>query len=352
MTRPKMMGTLNALATPVNVIGDIFYETDEYKKAAALVNLANDESGMPLEILDIPNIQTVAKFYINYIRFYIIWTLNYFALITLNFFEKPLWCSNPSKVSCSNRHYYYLGGLPYLTSPGSLAFESVTFVILVVHILFPILYEGWSVYWKNHVNKLKVILLLILAADLVVYTLYLSPVAIDTLPFRIAPYLRVVFFILYIRYTLDAGFVPSVSPVLELLFVLFTTSNNPDVWIPAYNSSRWSSLFFVLFVLLGVYFLTNLVLAVVYESFECGLAKQVSEKDQKKEKILRRAFDVIDDYHVGYLNRGQCMSLLINLKDYRTLPNISDEEFELIFDTLDGSHDFKAVVKIRKLEIG
>ena len=111
------------------------------------------------------------------------------------------------------------------------------------------------------------------------------------------------------------------------------------------SSSRWSSLLFVLFVLLGVYFLTNLVLAVVYESFECGvhislrlllkvhnlisiyvddlmfqvfstrsclsscfetcmlqaymtfkmqLAKQVNKNDQKKAEILRKAFEIID----------------------------------------------------------
>ena len=35
-----------------------------------------------------------------------------------------------------------------------------------------------------------------------------------------------------------------------------------------YRSSRWSSLFFVLYVLIGVYFVTNLILAVVYDSFK------------------------------------------------------------------------------------
>ncbi|GKC42923.1 two-pore calcium channel, partial [Tanacetum coccineum] len=82
-------------------------------------------------------------------------------------------------------------------------------------------------------------------------------------------------------------------------------------------SSRWSSLFCVLFVLLGVYFLTNLVLAVVYESFECRLAKQIGDKDQKKEKILRRAFIFIDKHDVGYLEKDQCICLFEELKDYR-----------------------------------
>jgi two pore calcium channel protein len=34
------------------------------------------------------------------------------------------------------------------------------------------------------------------------------------------------------------------------------------------RSSRWYSLFFVIYVLLGVYFLTNLILAVIYDSFK------------------------------------------------------------------------------------
>lgn len=125
----------------------------------------------------------------------------------------------------------------------------------------------------------------------------------------------------------------SYGTTLYQMFILYTTSNNPDVWIPAYKyivsrlqsficysltflaihepfclasilnqmitqstvsiflfylilfhffsrfthilvlfsfcrASRWYSLFFVLYVLLGVYFVTNLILAVVYDSFK------------------------------------------------------------------------------------
>lgn len=35
-----------------------------------------------------------------------------------------------------------------------------------------------------------------------------------------------------------------------------------------FRSSRWSCIFFILYVLLGVYFVTNLILAVVYDSFK------------------------------------------------------------------------------------
>ncbi|KAJ0561104.1 putative Two pore calcium channel protein 1, plant [Helianthus annuus] len=368
-----------------------------YQKAAALLDLAANGRGLPEGTFDVPNYEASVKLYFIFIRFDIIWTL---ALIALHFFEvgatsllsafmtrcffcQPLWCSSISEVSCRNRDYYYLGELPYLTSAESLAFkvgslivknflmQGVTLVILVVHTLFPILFEGGYFYSRNHVNKLKVISLLILSVDLVVDILHLSPVTIC----RIAPYIRVLFFIWNIRGLRDnlivlggmvvtyvnvlalwflflvfsswlayvifedtqqgTTFFLSYSATLYQMFVLFTTSNNPDVWIPAYKSSRWSSLFFILYVLLGVYFVTNLVLAVIYDSFKLELLKQVVAKGDMRTGTLRMVFNLIDSRGAGYLDKEQCFKLLEELNNYRTLPKISKEDFELIFNTLD-----------------
>ncbi|XP_011086365.1 two pore calcium channel protein 1A [Sesamum indicum] len=348
-----------------------------YQRAAALVDLAEDGIGVPEEILDQSSFGSSLKSYLRFIQFDILWSLNYFALILLNFFEKPLWCSE----HCSDREYYFLGQLPYLTGPESLIFEGVTLLILIVHILFPITYEGVNIFWKNHLNKLKVLLLLILIIDLSIYAIYLSPVVFYTLPFRIAPYIRVVFFVLNIRDIRDSiiilvGMLLTYLNVLALwllfllfsswlayvifedteqgksiftsygatlyqMFILFTTSNNPDVWIPAYKASRWYCLFFVLYVLLGVYFVTNLILAVVYDSFKSELVKQVAEKDRTRTRILKKAFNLIDNNNLGYLNKDQCIRLFEELNKYRTLPKISREDFELIFYELDDSHDVK-----------
>ncbi|XP_042976295.1 two pore calcium channel protein 1A-like isoform X2 [Carya illinoinensis] len=326
-----------------------------YEKAAALVDLAEDGIGLPEQILEQSNFQNAAKFYFMLIRLDFIWVLNYFALIILNFIEKPLWCTNYSTYSCNNRDYFYLGELPYLTGVESLVYEGITLIIVVAHAFFPISYEGHRLYWKDPLNRLKVACLLILVADILVYAIYLSPVAFDYLPFRIAPYIRVVFFMLNFRelratILILAGMLGTFLNVLALgllfllfstwlayvifedtqqgtteftsygttlyqMFVLFTTSNNPDVWIPAYKDSRWYCLFFVLYVLLGVYFVTNLILAVVYDSF----------KGQNR----------------GFIDKQQCILLFEELNKYRTLPKISKEEFELIFDELDDSHDFK-----------
>ena len=93
-----------------------------YQRAAALVDLAEDGVGLPEQILDKSSFGSAAKFYFMFIKFDIIWTLNYFALVVLNFLEKPLWCLS-SSYSCSDRDYFFLGQLPYLNATGSLIYE-------------------------------------------------------------------------------------------------------------------------------------------------------------------------------------------------------------------------------------
>ncbi|RWS03249.1 two pore calcium channel protein 1-like protein [Dinothrombium tinctorium] len=51
------------------------------------------------------------------------------------------------------------------------------------------------------------------------------------------------------------------------LFVLLTTANYPDVMMPSYYRNSWSALFFIAFLVIHLYFLMNLMLAVVYEAF-------------------------------------------------------------------------------------
>ncbi|KAF5951311.1 hypothetical protein HYC85_009255 [Camellia sinensis] len=126
-----------------------------YQKAATLVDLAEDGGGLPEQILNQSSYETAAKFYFIFVQFDLLWSLNFFALIVLNFLEKPLWCAVYSAYSCSNREYYFLGQLPYLTGAESLVYEGVTLIILMIHTYFPISYEGFHIYWKSQLNQLK-----------------------------------------------------------------------------------------------------------------------------------------------------------------------------------------------------
>ncbi|CAL8347939.1 unnamed protein product [Lota lota] len=51
------------------------------------------------------------------------------------------------------------------------------------------------------------------------------------------------------------------------LFVLLTTANFPDVMMPAYSRNRWCCIFFIVYLSIELYFVMNLLLAVVFDTF-------------------------------------------------------------------------------------
>jgi len=49
--------------------------------------------------------------------------------------------------------------------------------------------------------------------------------------------------------------------------ILFTTANFPDVFLPAMNINFWNAFLFMFFMLMGLYFLTNLLTANVFNKY-------------------------------------------------------------------------------------
>lgn len=87
--------------------------------------------------------------------------------------------------------------------------------------------------------------------------------------------------------TLDASFIS--------LFVCLTTANFPDVMMPSYERSRWSPLFFILFLGVGLYFLQNLLLAVAIEHFGKAERTKFRKLFCHTRKALRMAFLAASD---------------------------------------------------------
>ena len=79
------------------------------------------------------------------------------------------------------------------------------------------------------------------------------------------------------------------------LFILITTANYPDIMMPAYDCSRWAALFFVVYILLGLYFLLSLILAVVYTHFSSRNTEMMGIMAQKREQALEHAFVIMSD---------------------------------------------------------
>ncbi|KAL2937769.1 Two pore calcium channel protein 1A, partial [Bienertia sinuspersici] len=123
MDKPLLRGESSRHSYVFNRRSDAITHGSVYQRAAALVDLAEDGVGLPEEILDESKFESSAKLYFAYTRLDILWTINYFAMIALNFLEKPLWCEKYNDHSCSDREYFFLGQLPYLTGAESLISE-------------------------------------------------------------------------------------------------------------------------------------------------------------------------------------------------------------------------------------
>lgn len=64
-----------------------------------------------------------------------------------------------------------------------------------------------------------------------------------------------------------------------------------DVMTPAYNCNRWSAVYFILFLSIGLFFITNLVLAVAESEFKGATKTHVLHKYGVMFKGLDLAFD-------------------------------------------------------------
>lgn len=71
---------------------------------------------------------------------------------------------------------------------------------------------------------------------------------------------------------------PSIKETLYQMIILLTTANFPDVMLPAYQVSWFYSLFFVSFLLFGLYFLLNLLLAKVFTNYKKTLESKADTR--------------------------------------------------------------------------
>ncbi|XP_044304861.1 two pore calcium channel protein 1 isoform X3 [Varanus komodoensis] len=76
------------------------------------------------------------------------------------------------------------------------------------------------------------------------------------------------------------------------LFVLLTTANFPDVMMPSYSRSPWSCIFFIVYLSIELYFIMNLLLAVVFDTFSD------IEKRKFRSLLLHKRTAIQHAYHL------------------------------------------------------
>ena len=94
---------------------------------------------------------------------------------------------------------------------------------------------------------------------------------------------------------------------IQQLFILLSTANFPDVMMPVYNLRPLGAVFFVYFLIIGLFFLMNLVLAVVYEYYKVQSTEFLQRRVARETAAFDAAFTVLGDIK---LTKDACKELL------------------------------------------
>jgi two pore calcium channel protein len=69
----------------------------------------------------------------------------------------------------------------------------------------------------------------------------------------------------------------------------------------AYNTSTWYTLYFVIFILFGVFFLMNVLLGVIFDNYKRHQELSSKNRSKRRLKIIARYYQQIDKEDKGYL---------------------------------------------------
>ena len=85
------------------------------------------------------------------------------------------------------------------------------------------------------------------------------------------------------------------------MFQTLTTENYPDVFLLGYAENSLSALFFVLFTMVAVFFLLNVLLAVIFDNYKNRLERVQRSRQSQRLAAIEKFFDAYDTDKSGYL---------------------------------------------------
>ena len=99
--------------------------------------------------------------------------------------------------------------------------------------------------------------------------------------------------------------------------ILLTTANFPDVMLPAYENSFWYASIFVIYLIVGLYFLLNILLANVFSMYKKRLEMKKETRSKMRIKRISEQFDRHDIGEKGYLTYKEAKAFFARVLDLK-----------------------------------
>ena len=82
---------------------------------------------------------------------------------------------------------------------------------------------------------------------------------------------------------------------------MFTMSNYPDIELPFFDTSRMSAIYFICQMTIGVFLLSNLLLATVFNNYKTMQDRKMIRYEEEVGKYFKSLFDKIDTEQKGFI---------------------------------------------------
>eukprot|EP00043_Microstomoeca_roanoka_P016778 m.173006 g.173006 ORF g.173006 m.173006 type:complete len:865 (+) comp16523_c0_seq7:147-2741(+) len=128
---------------------------------------------------------------------------------------------------------------------------------------------------------------------------------------------------------------PYMSNYLDIyydLYVLMTTSNFPDIMMPAMDRNEAYVVVFVIFVVIATYVFVSVFLAVVYENYKNHLESEVVTQFSLELTNMTKCFNLIAE-------KRRCMSKAQWVQLVAKSQSVTSEKAELLWGVIAGSSD-------------
>jgi hypothetical protein len=125
------------------------------------------------------------------------------------------------------------------------------------------------------------------------------------------------------------------------IFTLLTAANNPDIMMGAYSAWRPWVFFFASFIVCGIFFLANIVLATVVAQFKVAMARSASLFYAARIASLRSAFRLLTGDAMRSVAHSEVYRLLGQLRRLGRIPRLPDYAMGLMVDLIVAAIDKK-----------
>ena len=108
---------------------------------------------------------------------------------------------------------------------------------------------------------------------------------------------------------------PNLIDAMWTLWTCVTTVIYPDVMMPAYNENRLATLYFMVFMVITMFFMMNVVLASVVNSYDNELERRRNDQERVTKRNLTKAFGLLDPNNTGKIDRDTVMALFFIINE-------------------------------------